>query len=258
MAEGRFVAVYHEDLIANYQSVWDNDRLLATWLRLFALADKLWPSPAEMPRGVSTAAVKHLTDVGLIEQLPMHRYRVRGLDARRQRTAEAARNAADKRWGNADSNASGNADEMPKAMPRTDTGARPQSASGSKFSPTVEIEDLRATPAGRILRLVTDLTHRDFGFTPGSRPWTTLFDDVEALGADAVEAAYRATVAAADRPLDAAGVIFGGHKRLYPIPSAPRPTPADTQAEREAAARAAQDRRVERTRRDLAQMRGEL
>lgn len=131
MAEGRYVLVFHEDLIANFPQVWDSDRLLATWLRLLALADKLWPSPAELPRGVSPAAVKSLTEAGLLDVLPKHRFTVRGLDAWRKRKQDAARNAAETRWGNAegnaDSNATGNALPSPKAMPRTDAGAHPQS-----------------------------------------------------------------------------------------------------------------------------------
>lgn len=111
MAEGRFVLVFHEDLIANYGAVWDDDRALATWLRLIALADKQWPSPAEMPRAAKASIVRALVAAGLIEELPNHRYKVRGLDAQRQRKADAARNAAGIRWGNAPSNPKGNANQ---------------------------------------------------------------------------------------------------------------------------------------------------
>lgn len=106
MAEGRYVLVYHEDLIANFAEVWDDDRVLATWLRLLANADKLWPSPAELPRGAKPSIVKQLVSVELIELLPNHRYKVRGLDAQRQRRSDVARNAASNRWSNAESNAS--------------------------------------------------------------------------------------------------------------------------------------------------------
>lgn len=105
MAEGRFVLVYHEDLIANFPDVWDDDRLLATWLRLFALADKLWPTPAELPRGVSDATVRRLAKSGLLDLVSKHRYTVRGLDAKRNAASNAASNAARTRWGNAASNA---------------------------------------------------------------------------------------------------------------------------------------------------------
>jgi hypothetical protein len=50
--------------------------------------------------------------------------------------------------------------------------------------------------------------------------------DWQALGFDRVAEAYRGVVADAQgTPLDAAGVIFGGHKRLYRIPDVPRETP---------------------------------
>jgi hypothetical protein len=113
MAEGSFVRVFHEDLVANYDAIWSDDRSLATWLRLLARADKLWPSPAELPQGVSRTALQKLVDAELVDILPHHRYRVRGLDAQRNAQSNAARNAARIRWGNADGNATGNAKSMP-------------------------------------------------------------------------------------------------------------------------------------------------
>src|SRR5688572_13480762 len=94
MAEGRFILVYHEDLQHNFPAIWDDDHTLSTWLRLFALADKQWPSPAEMPRSARPAIVKRLVDAGLISLEPNHRYKVRGLDAQRQRRSEQAKAAA--------------------------------------------------------------------------------------------------------------------------------------------------------------------
>jgi hypothetical protein len=142
MADGRFVLVYHEDLIANFPDVWDNDRLLATWLRLLALADKLWPTPAELPRAVSTASVKALADAGLIALLPKHRFVVRGLDAVRKRRKDAASTAANHRWGNANgnavSNANGNAKTMPTRPDHIKTRPDQSSANGSKTLETFD------------------------------------------------------------------------------------------------------------------------
>lgn len=71
--------------------------------------------------------------------------------------------------------------------------------------------------------LVEELTGRPWSYGPGSRIHETLAADVLALGTDTLTAAYRAVVTEANgRPLDAAGVVFGAHKRLYAIPEAPR------------------------------------
>jgi len=120
MAEGAFVTVYHEDLIANYPGVWDDDRMLATWLRLLVIADKLWPSPADIPRGVRTRELAQLVKLELVQELPNHRFRLRGLDARRKRQQEIAKSAASARWNaprNAPSNASASHAPNAGAMP---------------------------------------------------------------------------------------------------------------------------------------------
>lgn len=137
MAEGRFILVYHEDLIANFTEIWDDDRALATWVRLFALADKQWPSPAEMPRGARASVVKKLVECGLVILLPNHRYGIRGLDAQRKRKSEQAKAAAAARY--ADSNAPSSADIAPAAMPHTGTGARPRSGSGPSSDSSGEL-----------------------------------------------------------------------------------------------------------------------
>lgn len=143
MPEGLHVRVYHEDLMKNFAQVWDDNDALATWLRLFVIADKLWPSPGELPRVVGRAALKRLTDAGLIVLLPNYRYTCLGLDADRQRRSDAARTAANVRHhGRPDDDPpEGNAGRTPSriaprnpsgnagALPHTDTGARPRSGS---------------------------------------------------------------------------------------------------------------------------------
>lgn len=62
-----------------------------------------------------------------------------------------------------------------------------------------------------------------FPYSQGSRVFDAMADDVRKLGAEKVEAAYRALRAEyASDPMDAAGIVFGAHKRLFPIPDAPR------------------------------------
>jgi hypothetical protein len=71
---------------------------------------------------------------------------------------------------------------------------------------------------------IEDLTHRQFSWGVGSKICDTLVADVADLGLDRVVAEYRAVKVAADGdPIDAAGIVFGAHKRLYRIPDGPRP-----------------------------------
>jgi hypothetical protein len=73
-----------------FQTVYDDDRHLATWLRLLLVADQSWPASAHLPAGCRRSSVAELERVQLID-LAGNRYRVRGLDAERGRRAEAGR-----------------------------------------------------------------------------------------------------------------------------------------------------------------------
>lgn len=72
-----------------FATVYDDDHRLATWLRLLLAADQAWPASANLPFGVRKASVAVLCSVGLID-VTGTRYRVRGLDAERQRRKEWA------------------------------------------------------------------------------------------------------------------------------------------------------------------------
>lgn len=258
MADGRYVLVYHEDLIANFPQVWDDDKALATWLRLLALADKLWPSPAEMPRGVSATAVKVLTGCGLVEHLPRHRFRIRGLDSQRQRRVDAAKNAAAGRWGNADSNtgsnADGNAPASPKAMPHTDTDARPQSGlsyGDGNVSSGVRSGEGGSEPEWPVLVWLAE--HKATVTPNGGKLHQRLIRLAEKHGAGVVIK----VMAGLGDGLEANQYILGADNALNPIPTG-KPDPEKTRAEAEEKVRQEYDRRVEKTRRDLAALRGEV
>jgi len=109
-SDRRYVRVYDDDLRRDYPDIWRDDRALSTWLRLLSVADKMWPTPPELPRSATPAAVATLVASGLVELMPEHCYRIRGHDAERIARRNAASNAAAYRWGNA--NAHANA--MPK------------------------------------------------------------------------------------------------------------------------------------------------
>jgi hypothetical protein len=112
MADRPFVRVYHADMINDYPEVWDDDAALATWLRLLVAADGSWPASAELPRYAKARAIDSLTDPGLVIPIGTHRFRIKGLDAERSARADAARNAAAKRW-QSDSNAGASRAPMP-------------------------------------------------------------------------------------------------------------------------------------------------
>ena len=52
----KYVRVYYNDMIRDYPEVWADDAQLATWLRLLATADPMWPTPPELPRSVKARA----------------------------------------------------------------------------------------------------------------------------------------------------------------------------------------------------------
>jgi 5-methylcytosine-specific restriction endonuclease McrA len=98
MAEGAFVRVYHEDLRINHPAVWEDLRALGEYTHLLALADKLWPTPPDLPRRVSRAALRVLVDAELVTLLPDDRYRIRGLDGLREARVKQTEGARESRW----------------------------------------------------------------------------------------------------------------------------------------------------------------
>jgi hypothetical protein len=107
----RFYArVYADDLASEFPDVWNDPHLFWTWCRLLVVAEKMWPTIPEFPRFLSAKRVKDLTDLGIIEKVGPHGFRIRGLDAERARRAAAARHAANTRHGNADGNAGSSPD----------------------------------------------------------------------------------------------------------------------------------------------------
>jgi hypothetical protein len=84
--------IYHSIVDdAKFATVYDDDRRLATWLRLLIVAEQAHPASAYIPVGTSRAAVLALVDAGLIDLGTGSRYRIHGLDAERGRRSDAAR-----------------------------------------------------------------------------------------------------------------------------------------------------------------------
>jgi hypothetical protein len=87
-----YVRVYYsiiED--ERFDSVFDDDRRLATWLRLLMAADAAYPTPPPIPAAVNRAAFAHLVERGIVEELRGGRYRIHGLSAERDRRSAQGR-----------------------------------------------------------------------------------------------------------------------------------------------------------------------
>jgi len=92
MPERPYSRIYHsvED-DPKFVTVYDNDRMLATWVRLLIEADKAHPSTAHIPEGTNRTAVRVLAELGIIDLGTGSRYRIHGLDAERAARSSAAR-----------------------------------------------------------------------------------------------------------------------------------------------------------------------
>ncbi len=96
---GEFSIVRHEILDdSKFEAVYDNDNLLATWLRLLIEADKTWPAPAAIPFGTGEDALHLLVEAGLIQVLPHHQFIFVGMAKERERRKARFKAAADARW----------------------------------------------------------------------------------------------------------------------------------------------------------------
>ena len=141
MAEGAFVTVFHEDLQANFPAVWDDDKMLAAFLRLLVVADKFWPSPGELPRAVRVRELTALIRLGLVKQMPQHRFRMPPLDAKRERQRSAAQTGAHARW-NAPRNADRNANGMPTRPIPDQTNTRESAARALVAMPPIPVKGM--------------------------------------------------------------------------------------------------------------------
>lgn len=74
-----------------FPEVYADDRALALWLRLLIVAEGSYPAAAMLPRKMRGNVLQVLVDAGLVTLLPGDRYRVRGLDAERERRSEHGR-----------------------------------------------------------------------------------------------------------------------------------------------------------------------
>lgn len=99
---GKFSIVRHEVLDdAKFENVYDNDNLLATWLRLLIAYDKTWPSPAPIPWNTDKDALSVLVSSGLVDLLPHGQFVMHGGSGERDKrkaSNQRYRDAANARW----------------------------------------------------------------------------------------------------------------------------------------------------------------
>jgi hypothetical protein len=219
-----YVRVYYRVIDdPKFRDVFDDDARLACWLRLLLIADGTYPAPAPIPAGIKRAALAHLVSSGIIDLEPGGRYRVHGMEPERSRRSSQAEMAARKRW-----DARNDATAMrPHSASNAGASDVPMHSAPILSEPILSNPNRSATARADAvfdaMGQVENLTGgRPFSWGRGSPIFDTLAADVADLGLDRVTAEYRAVKAAADgQPIDAAGIVFGAHKRLYLIPAGP-------------------------------------
>lgn len=128
-----YVRVYYrivED--ERFQSVYPDDRALATWLRLLIVADGAYPAAASIPRSVNQKSVAKLVEAGLVELVGTDHFRIHGLESERSRRSEMGRRAASMRW-----QSEGNAPVM---------RPHPDASSGAMHSAPLRSEPIQSAP----------------------------------------------------------------------------------------------------------------
>ncbi len=200
MADRPFARVYYIDLERDYPSVWRDDAALATWTRLLATADAMWPAVPEVPRSARSALVSKLVTVGLVILVPPFGYRIKGLDAERTARSNAASNAARSRWGNAD----GSASAMPnQSSPDQSNPAHPIARE------TLDLEEPED-------EAITWLAKHGCYVKPGNGYHQHLVLAVERHGSNAVIGMFDRLARAGTTNGDIKGFIFGASDALKP------------------------------------------
>lgn len=141
MSDNPYVRVYQsvaDD--AKFVGIFDDDHHFSTWVRLLMAADALWPASCPVPAHARKASIKALCEAGLID-VTGSRFRVRGLDAERNRRSEKARASAEQRWSNRSTDAM-----QPHSV---SNAARPAPASARSRTSSLVEEPAREVDDGR-------------------------------------------------------------------------------------------------------------
>ena len=130
MADDPYSRLYWR-LSDEYPEVWDDPKVLGTYVQLLTAAEGAWPSHPHMLAYVEDDAVNTLTDCGLLV-IKGKRFTIKGLDKERKKRSSHARKAASARYGQSSeqeastalSNLVSTARSTAQTMPRLDETRR--------------------------------------------------------------------------------------------------------------------------------------
>lgn len=262
MAEGSWVPVFYEDLSTNYREIWEDDRAAMAFIRLLALADKVWPNRAELPARVSRSILKQLTDSGLVK-VSGATFRIPAHDKRREQLSASAQNAAEHRWSSPARTPGRNASRIPKGNAGDDAGTMPththrteiaiesDSDESSSMARNTENNGYARDPEWLALQtLAEQLTQQPYALANPYGGWgARAITDLHRHGLAAVSEAWRKVTSATGKPT-VRQLILGADDILNPVPDMAR-------AEKAAEDAAKRKRRDEVNQQKLRYLRGE-
>jgi hypothetical protein len=223
-----------------FAGIYDDDRHLATWLRLLIAADALWPASCPVPGNARKASVTALVTAGLVDLGTGYRFRIHGLDAERGRRRDAARTGG-KRDPDGTQTGPGRV-QGPGPKPRQDEPHRDE-------------PDARDPWDDPEHEAVTWLAKHGCALTPHSGYYRNLVTMVETHGINAVVGMLDRLASAGTKDGDVKGFVFGAKDALD---ARTRPDlKALEREERQDETEAAHQRRLAETQRRLAEYRGE-
>ena len=227
-----------------FATIYDDDRHLATWLRLLLVADQAHPASAPIPHGVRKVSLTALVDAGLVDLGTGHRYRIRGLDAERARRKAFATSRPPS---GGDSGTERDPNGFHTKGLRRDEGSKDEV---SRDEPTRARDDLWSDPEGEAL---VWLARHGCDVRPGNGYHQKLVVAVERHGVNAVIGMMDRLAAAGTRNGDIKGFLFGA---IDALDARDRPKLSELEAQDRAEERDADfARRVARTRERNAGMR---
>jgi hypothetical protein len=152
-----------------FAEVFSDDHHFAAYCRLLMNAEASWPASAHIPFGIRRSSIQKLELVGLVELRPGHLYRIRGLDAERERRTAKASKASNARWNapsNAPSIATASDARMPiQAEPSKDEPSQDAHTAGAHDPADVYWTLTGRYPSEKVVGWIDDLASR-FGAEP--------------------------------------------------------------------------------------------
>jgi hypothetical protein len=182
-----------------FASIYDDDRHLATWLRLLIAADATWPASPHIPGNVRKASVAALVDAGLVDLGTGYRFRIHGLDAERGRRRDAARTGTG------------------RSPNGTQTGTRRVQRPGPKTrrdETSLDEQDARDPWDDAEGEAITWLAKHGCALQPSSGYYRNLVTMVEHHGINAIIGMFDRLAAAGIKDGDVKGYVFGAKDAL--------------------------------------------